>query len=368
FANTQFAAQKRGFLRRKVPLDEMISYTSETIARPLMNLPREMIRDAVRSFRVIQRFMGNIDGEVSPKEKFSEILWLANKGIRNQVLRDEIFCQLSKQTTGNPSPTAVEKGWMLMGVLLYAFRPTQLMFPHLEAFVDSAAIPTVMLRRFLHLQMNRAKRAGGRTAEMSSKELRLAMTVPSRPLLFGGSLSEIMADPELVNRKTGLPKILELLTGLIISLGGESTEGLFRVPGDSDTVAMARLQFEAGHPDFSQIRDPNVPASLLKEWLRDLAEPLIPESFYDRCMSTPEDPEIAMEVLDVLPEPSLKVVKYLLKFFAHLLQPSVQAKTKMDSSNLALVFGPSLLRNPVNDLKDMFANLSGEQRFVLTLI
>ncbi|KAJ2746763.1 hypothetical protein GGI20_001093 [Coemansia sp. BCRC 34301] len=368
FANTQFAAQKRGFLRRKVPLEEMVSYSSETITRPLMNLPRELTRDAVRSFRIIQRYMGNTEADVSLKEKFAEVLWLANRGIRHQILRDEVLCQLAKQVTGNPSPSAAERGWMLLGVLLYAFRPSQLLFPHLEAFVCSAPVPTLALRRFLRLQLGRVKRTGSRTAEISAKELRLALTVPSRPLIFGGSLDEIMADPELTNRHSGLPRVLEQLTGSIRALGGDSTEGLFRVPGDADAVAMARLQIEAGQPDFSQIHDPNVPASLLKEWLRDLADPLIPESLYDMCMAVPSDSQSVSSVMEMVPESSLRVIQYLLEYLAYLLQPGVQAKTKMDSSNLALVFGPSFLRNQVSDLKDVFAGSSGEQSFVQALI
>ncbi|KAJ1814637.1 hypothetical protein LPJ56_004796, partial [Coemansia sp. RSA 2599] len=368
FASTQFASQKRGFLRRKVPLEEMISYTSEPLTRSLMNLPREMNRDAVRGFRVIQRFMGNCDDDVSLNEKFADVLWLANVGVRNQPMRDEIFCQLAKQITGNPSPAAAEKGWTLMGVLLYAFRPTQVFLPHLEAFVDSAPISTLALKRFLRLQLGRVRRTGSRTSELTVKELRLAMTVPSRPLVFGGALGEIMADPELVNRNTGLPRVLEQLTGLIISLDGESTEGLFRVPGNSDAIFMTRLRIEAGQLEFSDITDPNVPASLLKEWLRDLADPLIPESMYDECMANPSDPAAVKDILERIPDTSLHVIKYLLGFLSGLLRPSVQAKTKMDSSNLALLLGPTILRNPVNDLKDMFANSSGEQTFVQTLL
>ncbi|KAI8325557.1 RhoGAP-domain-containing protein, partial [Martensiomyces pterosporus] len=368
FASSHFAAQKRGFLRRKVPLEEMISHTVETITRPLMNLPREMTRDAVRSFRAIQRHMGDIEVSATAEDKFAEILWMANQGITHQMLRDEIFCQLAKQVTGNPSASAMEKGWSLMGVLLYAFRPTQMLLPHLEAFIDSASVSSVVLKRFLRLQIGRVKRTGSRTSQMSQMELRLAMTVPSRPLIFGGTLAEIMADQELINRSTGLPRVLEQLTSLITSLGGEHTEGLFRVPGDGDAVSMARLQIEAGQPDFSSIHDPNIPASLLKEWLRDLADPLIPESLYERCISTPSDAKAVHSVLDVLPDSSLRVVKYLLGFLSHLLAPGIQNATKMDSSNLALVFSPSFLRNPVSDLKDVFANSSSEQTFVMTLI
>ncbi|KAJ1964687.1 hypothetical protein GGI12_001256 [Dipsacomyces acuminosporus] len=368
FANSQFAAQKRGFLRRKVPLEEMISYTNETIARPLMNLPREMTRDAVRSFRAIQRYMGDIDEDPTFEENFAEVLWLANQGIRHQMLRDEVFCQIAKQVTGNPDASAAEKGWALMGVLLYAFRPTQLLLPHLEAFIDATAISSTYLKRFLKLQINRVKRTGSRTSQMSKKELRLAMTVPSRPMIFGATLAEIMGNKDLIGRDSGLPLILEQLTQLITKLGGERTEGLFRVPGDSDAVSIARLQIEAGQPDFSSIHDPNIPASLLKEWLRDLAEPLMPESMYEACIEKPDDPQAVQSILYMLPDSSYQVVKYILGFLSHLLQPNIRDATKMDSSNLALVFGPSFLRNPVSDLKDVFANSSREQKFVMTLL
>ncbi|KAJ2662653.1 hypothetical protein IWW48_001711 [Coemansia sp. RSA 1200] len=372
FASTQFAAQKRGFLRRKVPLDEMVSYTSETIARPLLNLPREMARDAVRAFRTIQRLLGNIGSDSGTDRRAADTLWLANRGIACPPLRDEVFCQLAKQITGNPSAAAAERGWALLAVLLYAFRPSPLLFPHLEAFVGAAPsvspVPSIDLHRLLRLQLMRARRSGGRTIAMSAAELQLAMAVPSRARVFGAALDDIAADSALVASQTGLPRIVEQLVSLIVSLGGLSTEGLFRIPGDADAVALARLRIEAGSADFAAIDDPNVPASLLKEWMRDLADPLVPESYYARCVAAPDDPDLAREVFAAMSQPALRVVRYLLAFFARLLRPSVRARTKMDASNLALVFGPSLLRNPASDPRDMFANSSNEQRFVLTLI
>ncbi|KAJ2461025.1 hypothetical protein GGI02_005693, partial [Coemansia sp. RSA 2322] len=82
-------------------------------------------------------------------------------------------------------------------------------------------------------------------------------------------------------------------------------------------------------------------------------------------MAKPNDPQTVHRVLGMAPESSQRVIRYLLAFLVHLLQPGVQAKTKMNSSNLALVFGPSFLRNPVSDLKDVFASSAGEQAFVL---
>ena len=33
------------------------------------------------------------------------------------------------------------------------------------------------------------------------------------------------------------------------------------------------------------ITDPNIPGSLLKLWLRELSEPLIPEIYYESCVA-----------------------------------------------------------------------------------
>ncbi|KAJ2781428.1 hypothetical protein H4R18_002905 [Coemansia javaensis] len=368
FANTQFAAQKRGFLRRRVPLDEMVSYTPDALARPLLNLPRELLRDAARAFGVIQRFMGNAGATAaaaaSAEQRFDDVLWLANRGIAAPLLRDEVYCQLAKQVTGNPSPAAAARGWALMGALLYAFAPSALLLPHLDAFAQAAPAPA--LGRFLRLQLARARRTAARATAMTAPELRLVLTVPTRPPVFGATLDEIMAVPALVG-PAGVPLVLEHLTAQITRLGGERTEGLFRVPADADAVAMARLRIEAGILDAPPAGDPNVPASLLKEWLRDLADPLIPDALYDACVAAPAAAAPAA-VLARMPPASLRVVEFLLAFLARLLRPAVQARTKMDASNLALVFGPSLLRNPASDLRDAFAATSAEQRFVLALL
>jgi hypothetical protein len=47
-------------------------------------------------------------------------------------LRDEIFIQLCKQLTGNPSVVAVERGWVLLHVALCSFPPSE----ELENFLE----------------------------------------------------------------------------------------------------------------------------------------------------------------------------------------------------------------------------------------
>jgi hypothetical protein len=76
-----------------------------------------------------------------------------------------------------------------------------------------------------------------------------------------------------------LPRILPFLADAVLNLQGQRSEGIFRVPGESDNITELKLRLEKGDYSLGSITDPNVPASLLKFWLRDLAEPLIPADY-----------------------------------------------------------------------------------------
>ena len=54
---------------------------------------------------------------------------------------------------------------------------------------------------------------------------------------------------------------------------------IHRVPGDIDEVNGLKLQMDKGKLPFETLRDPHVPASLLKLWFRELEDPLIPEDY-----------------------------------------------------------------------------------------
>ncbi len=74
-----------------------------------------------------------------------------------------------------------------------------------------------------------------------------------------------------------VPAVLYILTALVRQLGGFDTEGIFRVPGIAGEIQALKKQLDDG---TDQVQSTNVhsPASLLKLWLRELPEPLIPES------------------------------------------------------------------------------------------
>lgn len=63
-----------------------------------------------------------------------------------------------------------------------------------------------------------------------------------------------------------------------------------------------------------------------------------------------------------------QVLTYLINFLQEFSQPEVVANTKMDSSNLAMVFAPNLLRCLSQDPKIILENTRKEMNFIRTLI
>uniref|UniRef100_A0A8D1JZI3 Rho-GAP domain-containing protein n=1 Tax=Sus scrofa TaxID=9823 RepID=A0A8D1JZI3_PIG len=137
---------------------------------------------------------------------------------------------------------------------------------------------------------------------------------------------------------------------------GLKEEGLFRLPGQANLVKELQDAFDCGEkPSFDSNTDVHTVASLLKLYLRELPEPVIPYAKYEdflscaKLLSKEEEAgvkELAKQVKS-LPAVNYNLLKYICRFLDEV--QSYSGINKMSVQNLATVFGPNILRPKVED-------------------
>ncbi|XP_008411004.1 SLIT-ROBO Rho GTPase-activating protein 3-like isoform X2 [Poecilia reticulata] len=139
-----------------------------------------------------------------------------------------------------------------------------------------------------------------------------------------------------------------------INLHGLHHEGIFRVPGSQREVNLIRDAFERGEDPLSDSEcDLDSVAGVLKLYFRGLEPPLFPYESYSpllECVQMEDETEKAAQIrviFSTFPRPLLIVMRYLFAFLNHVSQYSDE--NMMQPYNLAVCFGPSLLRGMESD-------------------
>ncbi|CAG8454648.1 1660_t:CDS:10 [Cetraspora pellucida] len=367
FARKYFNTHKKGIFRRKVPVEKMLLFQKvnipcpqilafDAIKQPLMVLNPNIQKDAIKCFKTIQRIMGDRSkSRIGSSNVLENIQWLLDCGILHGELRDEIYVQIY----------SIRKGWELLSVVTVTFPPSKNFEAYLMNYVsDSFNVQENqidVLSKHVHSRLVRICKRGPRGKVLTLGEIERAKEAPFNPSIFGETLDFIMKLQSNSYPNLKLPRILPFLANAIIELNGQTSEGIFRVPGE-------KLRIEKNRFDITGITDANVPASLFKFWLRDLAYPLIPSDFYNQCIQNCENKDSAIELVKNLPEINKRVVLFVIDFLQIFTKPHITKITKMNVNNLAMVFAPNFLRCPSDNLAVIFENTKYEQMYVRTLL
>uniref|UniRef100_A0AAQ5XRR5 Rho GTPase-activating protein 24 n=1 Tax=Amphiprion ocellaris TaxID=80972 RepID=A0AAQ5XRR5_AMPOC len=186
------------------------------------------------------------------------------------------------------------------------------------------------------------------------KTIRRVIWAPFGGGIFGQKLEETVRYERRFGNKLA-PMLVEQCVDFIRQWGLRE-EGLFRLPGQANLVKELQDAFDCGEkPSFDCNTDVHTVASLLKLYLRELPEPVIPFQKYDEFLACAKllgkDDEMGMKELKRLVE-SLPPVNYnLLKYICRFLDEvqSYSGVNKMSVQNLATVFGPNILRPKIED-------------------
>lgn len=182
--------------------------------------------------------------------------------------------------------------------------------------------------------------------EVTSSELQASA---SKGLLFGRPLPAT------------IPGLVLAVTAEVDARGLE-VEGIYRLSGNSDKITKWKHAFDEGPATLDKSEDIHTYTGLLKLYLRELPEPLLTFGLYDSLLRGQD----ITGLLRTLPVNHLGLLQHLVR---HLNKVSQYAgQTHMGSDNLAIVFGPTIMRRPDSDDQMVMIQSLADTPMVLSLI
>ncbi|XP_074892549.1 rho GTPase-activating protein 23 isoform X3 [Buteo buteo] len=193
----------------------------------------------------------------------------------------------------------------------------------------------------------------------------------SAPRAFGVRLEDCQPAPDNKN----VPLIVEACCKVVEDRGLEYM-GIYRVPGNNAVVSSLQEQLNKGATEINlqdeRWQDLNVISSLLKSFFRKLPEPLFTDDKYNdfieanRIEDASERMRTLRKLIRDLPGHYYETLKFLVGHLKTIADHS--EKNKMEPRNLALVFGPTLVRTSEDNMTDMVTHMPDRYKIVETLI
>lgn len=171
------------------------------------------------------------------------------------------------------------------------------------------------------------------------------VTEPSGPSMFGRRLVEQMQS-EGADRT--IPLVVEKCVQAV-EKDGMDYEGIYRKSGGTSQLKIITQLFEKGQPfdleDRDRFNDVSAITSVLKNYFRELPEPLLTFDLYERFIECVESKNrdvdtkqsTMKELVSTLPKEHFHVLQYLVYHLARVCERADE--NRMNSRNLGVVFG-----------------------------
>ncbi|KJH51233.1 myTH4 domain protein [Dictyocaulus viviparus] len=144
-ANVMIYADNRNDFNRS---QEATAYPQWRFGRDVLDMPllkklegrKEQCNDAMTMFMFIMKYMGD---HPSRRNRLSTDITdvIFKPAIAHEILRDELYCQLLRQITMNPSVTSEEKGWELIWLATGLLAPSPYLLKEVVQFLNSHQHP-----------------------------------------------------------------------------------------------------------------------------------------------------------------------------------------------------------------------------------
>lgn len=182
------------------------------------------------------------------------------------------------------------------------------------------------------------------------------------PSMFGRSLTE-----QAAHEGRDVPLIVEKCIQAVEAFGMDY-EGIYRKSGGTSQLKVITQLFERGNAfdleDTDRFNDVSAITSVLKNYFRELPEPLLTFELYDELIKVVESKqedvatkqELMKELVDRLPRQHYCTLQQLVLHLYRIQEHSVD--NRMNARNLGVVFGPTLMRSA--DPTQEFAHMGGK--------
>lgn len=127
---------------------------------------------------------------------------------------------------------------------------------------------------------------------------------------------------------------------------GAQCEGIYRLSGVKSKVQQLRRAYNSAAPVCLDGQDPHVVASLLKQFLRELPEPVLTVDMTAHFEDASQIPgwrdraEAIRQLLHRLPTPNSTLVHYILTHMGHII--AKESDSKMNYQNVCIVLSPTM--------------------------
>uniref|UniRef100_A0A8C6VZ17 Rho-GAP domain-containing protein n=1 Tax=Nothobranchius furzeri TaxID=105023 RepID=A0A8C6VZ17_NOTFU len=167
-----------------------------------------------------------------------------------------------------------------------------------------------------------------------SPEVIIPARVSPNKCVFGVALETLNKNGQMV---CGIPHAFRDMVEFL-NKHGLHHRGLFRVCGSVAQTRQLRQQWDRGERvDLEEQGDVPTVASLLKQFLRELPTPVIPEPLHQQLLN-----QRLSESLSCLPNSNHNILSYLIHFLCRVAMHS--QSNHMPVENLATIFGPCIFQ------------------------
>lgn len=136
FAQDNLNLHSKGLFRKKPSVRDMLSWTPDTISRPMLAVSRDKSakKMATEMFKLLQIYMG--DRKARDGMSLNSVAMdLITTALSQAQLRDELYIQLCRQTTENHKRESLIRGWELLAICLSFLPPSPTFQPALLKYV-----------------------------------------------------------------------------------------------------------------------------------------------------------------------------------------------------------------------------------------